>query len=65
VLSLFPLGIFAREEDALMIPVIGACLRVIQIGVVSPMMFGDGTATRFVSVASLVGESTIPALVSI
>jgi hypothetical protein len=55
----------AREEDALMIPVIGTCLRVIEIGVVTPMMFGDGAATWFVSVASLVGESTILAFVSI
>jgi hypothetical protein len=55
----------AREEDALMIPVIGICLRVIEIGVVTSMMFGDGAATWFVLVASLVGESTIPAFMSV
>jgi hypothetical protein len=56
---------FAREEDALVIPVIGTCSWVVKVGVVPSVMFGDGAATGFVSVASLVRESTVPTLVSI
>jgi hypothetical protein len=56
---------FAREEDALMIPVIGTCSRVVEEGVIPPMVFRDGAATWFVSVASLVGESAISTLVPV
>jgi hypothetical protein len=45
----------AREEDALMIPVIGICSRVVEVGVIPSMVFGDGTMTWFVPVAMLVG----------
>jgi hypothetical protein len=55
----------AREEDALMIPFIGTCLWVVEIGVIPSMVFGDGAATQFVSVASLVGQSAIPTLVPV
>jgi hypothetical protein len=65
VLSLFLLGMLAREEDALMIPIIGTCLWVVKVGVVPCMVFGDSAATRFISVASLVGESAIPTFVSV
>jgi hypothetical protein len=55
----------AREEDALMIPVIGTRSQVVEVGVISSMVFGDGTATWFVPIASLVGESAIPTLVAV
>jgi hypothetical protein len=48
-----------------MIPVIGTCLRVVEVGVIPSMVVGDGTTTWFVTVASLVGESAIPTLVAI
>jgi hypothetical protein len=50
----------AREEDALMIPIIGTCSWVVEVGVIPSMVFGDGAAIWFIPVASLVGESTIP-----
>jgi hypothetical protein len=53
----------AREEDALMIPVIGTCLWVVEVGVIPSMVFGDGTTTWFVPVATLVGQSAISTLV--
>jgi hypothetical protein len=54
-----------QEEDALMIPVIGTRLRVVEVGVISSMVFRDGAVTWFVPIALLVGESTIPTLVAI
>jgi hypothetical protein len=56
---------FAREEDALMIPVIGARSRVVEVGVIPSMMFGDCAATWFISIATLVGESTVSTLVPV
>jgi hypothetical protein len=56
---------FAREEDALMIPVIGTCLWVVEVGVIPSMMFEDGAATWFIPIATLVGESAISTLVSV
>jgi hypothetical protein len=55
----------AREEDALMIPIIGTCLGVIKIGVIPSMVVGDGTTTWSILVTTLVGESTVPTLVPI
>jgi hypothetical protein len=45
VLSLFLLGMLARKEDALMIPVIGTGSRVVEVRVIPSMVFGDGAAT--------------------
>jgi hypothetical protein len=56
---------FAREEDALMIPVIGTRSGVIEEGVIPSMVFGDGASAGFVPVAMLVGESIIPTFVSV
>jgi hypothetical protein len=56
---------FTGEEDALMIPVIGTCPRVIEIGVVPSMMFRDGAATWLIPIASLVGEPAISTLVPV
>jgi hypothetical protein len=55
----------AREEDALMIPIIGTCSRVVEVGIIPSMVFRDGTTTWFIPVATLVGERTISALVPI
>jgi hypothetical protein len=65
VLSLFLLGMLAREEDVLMIPVIGTCSGVVKVGIIPSMVFRDGTTTWFIPVAALVGERTISALVSV
>jgi hypothetical protein len=56
---------FAREDDALMIPVIGTCFGVVEEGIVPSMVVGDGTSSGFEAVATLVGEGTIPTLVPI
>jgi hypothetical protein len=64
-LSLFLLGMFTREKDALMIPVIGTCLWVVEEGVISSMVVRDGTTTWSVLVATLMGQSAISTLVSI
>jgi hypothetical protein len=56
---------FAREEDALMIPVIGTCSWVVEVGVIPSMVLGDGAATWFVPIASSVGESTISTFVPV
>jgi hypothetical protein len=48
-----------------MIPVIGTCLGVVEVGIIPSMVVGDGTTTWSVTVASLVRESAIPALVLI
>jgi hypothetical protein len=45
----------AREEDALMIPVIGTCSRVVEKGVIPSVVVGDGATPGFVSIATLVG----------
>jgi hypothetical protein len=55
----------AREEDALMIPVIGTCSQVVEVGVISSMVFRDGAATWFILIASLVWEPTISTLVPV
>jgi hypothetical protein len=55
----------AREEDALVIPVIGACLWVVEEGIIPSMMFGDGAATWFIPIASLVGESAVSAFMPV
>jgi hypothetical protein len=55
----------AREEDALVIPVIGTGPWVVEVGVIPSMVVGDGTSTRFVSLATLVGQAAISTLVSI
>jgi hypothetical protein len=55
----------AREEDALMIPVIGTCLRVVEVGVIAFVVFEDGAMAGFVSIATLVGQSAILTFVPI
>jgi hypothetical protein len=55
----------ARKEDALMIPVIGTCLQVVEVGVIPSMMVGDGATTWSVTVAMLMEETAVPALVPI
>jgi hypothetical protein len=55
----------AREEDALMIPVIETCLGVVKVGVIPSMVVGNGTSTWFVTATSLVGEGTISAFVPV
>jgi hypothetical protein len=56
---------FARKDDALMIPIIGISFRVVEEGIVSSMMVGDDTLPRFELVATLMGKSAIFALVSV
>jgi hypothetical protein len=48
-----------------MIPIIGTCLRVVEVGVIPSMVVRDGTMTWFVPVTTLVGQSTISTLVPI
>jgi hypothetical protein len=56
---------FAREDDILMIPIIGTGFRVIEEGIVPSMVVRDDALPWFESVATLMGERTIFALVSI
>jgi hypothetical protein len=65
VLSLFPLGMLSREDDALMIPVIGTGLRVVEEGIIPSMVVQDDAPPGLELVAALVQESTIFALVSV
>jgi hypothetical protein len=55
----------AREQDALMIPVIGTCSWVVEVGVIPSVVFGDSATAGFVSIAALVGESAISTFVPI
>jgi hypothetical protein len=63
--SLFLLGMFAREDDALMIPVIGTCLGVIEEGIIPSMVVEDGTSSWFKAVAMLMREAAIPTLMPV
>jgi hypothetical protein len=65
MLSLFLLGMLAREDDVLMIPVIGTGFRVIEEGIVPSKVVRDDTSPWFELVAMLMGEGTVFALVSI
>jgi hypothetical protein len=65
VLSLFLLGMFAREDDVLMIPFIGTGFGGVEERIVSPVVVWDDAPPWFESIATLVGKCTILALVSI
>jgi hypothetical protein len=56
---------FTREQDVLMIPVIGTCLGVVEVGIIPSMVVRHGTTTWSETVATLMGETAIPTLVSI
>jgi hypothetical protein len=56
---------FAREDNVLVIPVIGTGLGVVEERVIPSMVVRDDTPSRFEPFATLMGESTIPALVSV
>jgi hypothetical protein len=55
----------AQEDDVIMIPIIGTCFRVVKEGIVPSVVIGDDTSPRFETVTALVGEGTIPTLVSV
>jgi hypothetical protein len=55
----------ARENDALMIPVIGTGFEMIKEGVISSMVIRNDALPRLELVTALVRESTILALVSV
>jgi hypothetical protein len=55
----------AREDDILMIPVIGTGFGGIEEGIIPSMVVWDNTSSWFESVAMLVGECAILALVSV
>jgi hypothetical protein len=55
----------AREDDALMIPIIGTGCWVVKEGIIPSVVIRDGALSGFEMVAMLVGESTIPTLVSV
>jgi hypothetical protein len=65
VLSLFLLGMLAREDDILMIPIIGTGFGVIEEGIVSSMVVWDNAPSWFELFTMLMGEHTIFALVSV
>jgi hypothetical protein len=52
----------AREDDVLMIPVIGTGFRVVEEGIVPSMVVQDDAPPWFESIATLMGECTIFAL---
>jgi hypothetical protein len=54
-----------REDDALMIPIIGTGFGVVKERIVSSMVVRDNTLSWFELVAPLVRERTVLALVSI
>jgi hypothetical protein len=55
----------AREDDVLMIPIIGTGFWVVEERIVSPVVIGDNTPSRFELIVVLMGECAILALVSI
>jgi hypothetical protein len=55
----------AREDNILMIPVIGTGFRVVKEGIVLSMMVQDDALSWFESIATLVRESAILAFVSV
>jgi hypothetical protein len=55
----------AREDDVLMIPIIGIGFRVVEEGIVPSMVVWDDTLSWFKLVTTLMGQCTIFALVSI
>jgi hypothetical protein len=55
----------AREDDVLMIPIIGTCFGMFEERIIPSMVVRDDTSTGFEPVATLVGERTIFALVPI
>jgi hypothetical protein len=55
----------AREDDVLMIPIIGTGFGVVKEGIIPFVMVRDDTLSWFESVATLVGESAILAFVSV
>jgi hypothetical protein len=65
VLSLFPLGMLARENDVLMIPVIGTGFGGVEEQVIPRVVVRDDALSRFEPVAMLMGKRTILALVSV
>jgi hypothetical protein len=48
-----------------MIPVIGTCLWVVEVGVIPSMVVRDGATTWSVTVTMLMEETAVPALVPI
>jgi hypothetical protein len=56
---------FAREDDVLMIPIIGTGFGVIEEGVISSMVVQDDAPLRLELIAMLMGEPAIPAFVSV
>jgi hypothetical protein len=55
----------AREDDALMIPIIGTGIGTVEERIIPSVVVQDDALSWFESVATLMGESTILALVSI
>jgi hypothetical protein len=55
----------AREDDVLMIPVIGTGFGVVEKGIVPSMVVRDDASSRFEAVTALMGEGIVSALVSV
>jgi hypothetical protein len=54
-----------REDDVLMIPIIGTGFRVVEEGIIPSMVVRDDAPSWFETVATLMGESTIFAFMSV
>jgi hypothetical protein len=55
----------AREDNPFVGPIVGTGLRVVEEGVIPSVMVWDDALPRLELLAILVGETTVPALVSV